>query len=114
MELLFDLLALAAGLLLGVAAFIYLIDPRQAQQLLRKFRVPLFAVLAVLVVVTIVSAGERWPGLIGLAGASIVAYFIRESHKPKPQHRQSLGGAERKPVLPSAEPEDQQKEQDEP
>ena len=103
MALFFDLLALAAGLLLVAAAFVYLVDQRQAQQLLRRFRLPLLAVVAVFVAGTVLSAGDLWPVLIGLAGASVVAYFIRESRKTKRQHRQSFGGAERKPVLPATE-----------
>ncbi len=104
MTLLLDWLAFAAGLLLVAAAFIYLVDPREAQQLLRKFRAPLLAVLAVFVAVTVLCTAERLQLFIGLAGASIAAYLIRESRRPKRQHRQSFGGAERTPVLPIIDP----------
>jgi positive regulator of sigma E activity len=100
MKLLLVVLALAAGLLLVAAAFVYLLDARRGQRLLQYLRVPLIVLLVVFVVSAVISAADTRAVIVGLLVMSIAAYLVRESNKPRRERRRARTGAERKPVLP--------------
>ena len=100
MELLLVVLALAAGLLLIAAAFVYLWDARQGQRMLQYLRVPLIVLLVVFIVSAVISAADDRAVIVGFLLISVIAYLIRESNKPRRERRKPRRGAERKPVLP--------------
>ena len=98
------LLSWISGLMLLAAAFAYLVDSKQGQQLLQRFlqqlRVLFFILLAIYVASALVSAADSVSALVGFLTMSVVAYFVREYRRPQREKRHGLGGAERTPVVP--------------
>lgn len=113
MEVLVVLLALIAGLLLTAAAFVYLVDPSQAQKLLGNIRAPILVVIGLCLAITVLKATDHRLVLAGLAALSVAAYLIRESRKPQREKPPSFGGAERQPVLPGTVPTEEKERQEE-
>jgi NADH:ubiquinone oxidoreductase subunit 2 (subunit N) len=104
MKLLCILLSCISGLMLLAAAFVYLVDSKEGQQLLQRFlqqlRVLFFILLAVYVVSGLASAADSVSVFVSFLTLSVVAYFVREYRRPQREKRPGLGGAERTPVVP--------------
>jgi NADH:ubiquinone oxidoreductase subunit 2 (subunit N) len=104
MKLLCILLSCISGLMVLAAAFVYLVDSRQGQQLLRRLlqqlRVLFFILFAVYVASALVSAADSVSVFVGFLTLSVVAYFVREYRRPQREKKYGLGGAERTPVVP--------------
>jgi len=104
MKLLCILLSCISGLMLLAAAFVYLVDSKESQQLLRRLlqqlRLLFFILLAVYVASALVSAADSVSVFVGFLTLSVVAYLVRENRRPQREKRHGLGGAERTPVVP--------------
>jgi hypothetical protein len=104
MKLLCVLLSLISGLVLLAAAFVYLVDSKQGQHIVLRFlgqlRALFLVLLAIYVATVLVSAVGSVSAVAGVLTVSVVAYLVREHHRPKRDVRQGSGPAERTPVVP--------------
>src|SRR5438132_9985000 len=95
-------LVAAAGFI--AAAFVYIIDARQASKILKTVGIAALTLLFLPVI-----AGQFFGGssslqvCLGLIVLSITAYAIREARNPRKEPPKKTGHAERTPVLPSKE-----------
>ena len=104
MKLVCILLSCISGLVLLAAAFLYLVDSKEGQQLLQRFlrqlRVLFFILLVVYLTSALLSASDSVSVFVIFLTMSVVAYFVREYRRPQREKRHGSGGAERTPVVP--------------
>jgi Na+/proline symporter len=95
------LIGAVAALGLIVAAFVYMLSPKQGSQVLRRLVIFLGGGLIGVCLLRQFAAciGPLSLLLLGVV-ISIAAYLIREARRDRRQHRPDHRGAERMPILP--------------
>jgi Ca2+/Na+ antiporter len=104
--LLSNMIGAVAALGLIVAALVYMVSPKQGGEILERLALFLVGALLGLCLLRqfVASIGPLSFLLMGVV-MSILAYFIREARRDRPQRQVNHRGAERTPILPHHEEE---------
>src|SRR5262245_27032841 len=98
------LVGTAVALALIAGAFVYIFNPQGIEKLLKKFLILVLALMLLPAVIgQVLRSADPVAVFLILLVASVVAYGVRERRLRPPGRPQTLGRAERTPLLPKEE-----------
>lgn len=101
MDLFFGFIAAITGLALIGAGFISLFNPRRGMEFLKNLSKGLLPYVISTALLWRFAESSSWLGLLtAFVVVSVIAYFIRQSRRPRRSFQRKPGPAERKPVFP--------------
>lgn len=103
-----NLIGAVAALALISAALVYMVSPKRGRELLRRFAIFIAGAFAGICLLHDFAVRIA-PLALALLGTAVIlaAYFVREARQGRPLRQPNRRGAERMPMLPQHDEEDQ-------